>query len=360
MELDVQRSPTTMRAWRTHEYGPPLEALRLEEVAIPVPEAGEVRVRVLAIPLNLNDLERITGGTMMVEPELPSSPGMEVMGIVDACGEGTEAWLGRRVVALPKGANGGYAEYAVCPVVATFGMPVSIPLPDAAALYFPFHLAWLGLVDRADLQPGETVLVHAGAGGSGSAAIQLAVHRGARVLATAGSDEKVALCRELGADVAVNYTTHDFTEAVLAATDNRGVDVVFDNVGEAVFEASLKCTAYNGRYLMMGFASNKRVADEPFLVPRRVALANVKLCGVLLAYATDDMVHLVKTAMGWNFPSGRLGEQIMREIVDLVEQGKLHAVVGDVVAFEDIPEAITAMAERRTTGRTVVMLDADG
>jgi NADPH2:quinone reductase len=316
-----------------------------------------VRVRVQAIPLNLNDLERITGGTMMVEPELPYSPGMEVMGVVDACGDGTEAWLGRRVVAMPKGANGGYAEHAVCPVVSTFEMPASIPLPDAAALYFPFHLAWLGLVDRAALQPGETVLVHAGAGGSGSAAIQLAAHRGARVLATAGSDEKVALCRDLGADVAVNYATADFVAVVLAETAGRGVDVVFDNVGDAVFEGSLRATAYNGRYLMMGFASNKEVADQPVIVPRRIALANIKLCGVLLAYVTDDMAELVKTAMGWSFASGRLGAQIMREIVELVEGGHVHAVVGDVVGFEDIPRAITAMAERRTTGRTIVLVD---
>ena len=104
-----------MRAWRTHEYGPPLEALQLDVVDTPEPDAGEVRVRVQAIPLNLNDLERITGGNMMVEPELPFSPGMEVMGVVDACGEGTESWLGRRVVATTKGAHGGYAEYAVCP-----------------------------------------------------------------------------------------------------------------------------------------------------------------------------------------------------------------------------------------------------
>ena len=145
---------------------------------------------------------------------------------------------------------------------------------------------------------------------------------------------------------------------VLAETANRGVDVVFDNVGEAVMEASLKSTAYNGRYLMMGFASNKVVADEPFIVPRRLATANVKLCGVLLAYATDDMADLVKTAMGWNFASGRLGAQIMREIVELVEQGAVRAVVGDVVTFDDIPRAITAMADRETVGRTIVMVDA--
>ncbi len=348
-----------MRAWRTHEYGPPLEVLQLDVVDTPEPDAGEVRVRVQAIPLNLNDLERITGGNMMVEPELPFSPGMEVMGVVDACGEGTESWMGRRVVATTKGAHGGYAEYAVCPAVSTFEMPDAIPLPDAAALYFPFHLAWLGLFDRADLQPGETVLIHAGAGGSGSAAIQLAAHRGAKVFATAGTDAKVALCRDLGADVAINYNTTDFAEVVLAETGDRGVDVVFDNVGEAVFAASLKCTSYNGRYLMMGFASNKRVADEAFVVPRQIALANIKLCGVLLAYATDDMAALVKTAMGWNFASGRLGEQIMRAIVDLVAHGEVHAVVGDVVGFDEIPAAITSMAERRTSGRTIVLVDAD-
>ena len=359
MATDAQTAAATMRAWRTHQYGPPLQALQLDVVETPVPDPGEVRVRVQGIALNLNDLERITGGNMMVEPELPYSPGMEVMGIVDACGDGAESWQGRRVVATTKGANGGYAEYAVCPAVSTFEMPESIPLPDAAALYFPFHLAWLGLFDRAYLQHGETVLIHAGAGGSGSAAIQLAAHRGAKVFATAGTDAKVALCEELGADVAINYNSTDFSEVVLAETGNRGVDVVFDNVGESVFEASLKCTAYNGRYLMMGFASNKRVADEPFVVPRRVALSNIKLCGVLFAYATDDMAQLVKTAMGWNFPSGRLGEHIMRDIVDLVVRGDVHAVVGDVVTFDDIPAAISAMADRRTTGRTVVLVDGD-
>src|SRR3954469_12798847 len=307
-----------MRAWRTHEYGPALDALQLDEVDVPQPGPGEVRVKVQAIPLNLNDLERITGGNMMVEPELPYSPGMEVMGVVDVCGDGADDWLGRRVVAMPKGANGGYAEYAVCPIVSTFDMPDSIPLPDAAALYFPFHLAWLGLFDRAGLQPGERVLIHAAAGGSGSAAVQLAVNAGARVFATAGTDEKVQLCRELGAHVAINYNDTEFSEVVLAETGNAGVDVVFDNVGEAVMEASMKCTAYNGRYVMMGFASNKAVADEPFLVPRRLALSNFKLCGVMLAYAQPEVSEFLKTGMGWNFVPAALGTRIMEEIIDLV------------------------------------------
>ena len=347
----------TMRAWRTHEYGTrPTEVLQLDTVPIPTPEPGEVTVRVQAIPLNLNDLERINGGNMMVRPDLPYSPGMEVMGVVDRCGAGAEEWAGRRVVAMPKGANGGFAEYAACPVVSAFEMPDSIPLPGAAALYFPFHLAWLGLIDRAELQPGESVLIHAAAGGSGSAAIQLAKHRGATVYATAGSDEKVALCRELGADVAINYTETEFAPVVLEATGKRGVDVVFDNVGEAVMEQSMLCTAYNGRYLMMGFASNKVVADEPFVVPRRVALGNFKLCGVLLAYAQPEMSEFLKDAMGWNFASEALGKRINREIVELVLAGSIKPVIGSVVGFEALPAAMEAMADRASVGRTVVQL----
>jgi NADPH2:quinone reductase len=346
-----------MRAWRTHEYGRPTDVLKLDTVAIPSPDPGEVCVRVQAIPLNLNDLERITGGNMMVRPELPYSPGMEVMGTVAACGAGTEAWHGRRVVATTKGAHGGFAEYAICPAVSMFDMPDDIPLPDAAALYFPFHLAWLGLFDRADLRAGESVLVHAAAGGSGSAAVQLAANAGARVFATAGTDEKVALCRELGADVAINYNETDFAELILAETANAGVDVVFDNVGEAVMEASLKCTKYNGRYVMMGFASNKAVADEPFLVPRRLMLSNLKLCGVMLAYAQPDVLEFLKSGMGWNFVPAELGSRIMREIVELVRAKRVRAVVGRVVDFTDIPVEIEAMANRETVGRTVAVLD---
>ncbi|HYL52665.1 MAG TPA: zinc-binding dehydrogenase [Acidimicrobiia bacterium] len=346
-----------MRAWRTHEYGRPTEVLKLDTVPIPSPDPGEVCVRVQAVPFNLNDLERITGGNMMVRPELPYSPGMEVMGTVAACGAGTEAWHGRRVVATTKGAHGGFAEYAICPAVSMFDMPDDIPLPDAAALYFPFHLAWLGLFDRAELRAGESVLIHAAAGGSGSAAVQLAANAGGRVFATAGTDEKVALCRELGADVAINYNDTDFAELILAETANAGVDVVFDNVGESVMEASLKCTKYNGRYVMMGFASNKAVADEPFLVPRRLMLSNLKLCGVMLAYAQPDVLEFLKSGMGWNFVPAELGTRIMREIVELVRAKRVRAVVGRVVDFTDIPVEIEAMANRETVGRTIAVLD---
>ena len=235
-------------------------------------------------------------------------------------------------------------------------MPEAIPLPDAAALYFPFHLAWLGLFDRAELRAGESVLIHAAAGGSGSAAIQLAVHAGARVFATASSEQKLKLCRELGADVAIDYAEQDFAAVVMQETGDRGVDVVFDNVGEAVLEKSLRCTAYNGRYLMMGFASNKTVADEKWIVPRSVMAANVKLCGVLLAYAPEPAAKLMKKAMGWNFAPRALGEKIMREICERVLSKQLKPVIGSVVEFEEVPAAIEALANRQTVGRTIVKL----
>ena len=346
-----------MRAWRTHAYGPrPTDVLQLDEIEIPEPGEGEVRVRALGIPLNLNDLERVTGLNMMVRPDLPYSPGMEVMGVVDACGPGTEALAGRRVAAITRMAHGGFAEYSICPAISAFDMPESVPMPDAAALFFPFHLAWLGLFDRAQLREGETVLIHAAAGGAGSAAIQLAVDAGARVIATVGSDDKIELCRELGAHIVVNYRTSGFAPVVMDQTEQRGADVVFDNVGEGVMADSMNCLAYNGRYLMMGFASDKSVADEKLIVPRRIAAGNFKLCGVLLSYADPARATMMKQALGWNLPSDALGARIMGDIVDMVQAGRVRAVVGQHVGFEEIPAALEAMADRGTVGRTIATL----
>lgn len=348
--------PTTMRAWRVHEYGEPLDVLQLDEVPVPEPGPGEILVRALAVPLNLNDYERVTGANMAMRPPLPYAPGMEAMGIVEATGPGAEALLGRRVVSTTKMAIGGYAEYVIGSAAAAFDVPESIGLPDAACIFFPFHLAWMGLFDRADLQAGESVLIHAAAGGSGSAAIQLAKHRGAKVFATVGSDAKKQLCLDLGADVVINYTTEDFAAVVLAETANRGVDVVFDNVGEAVWLPSLKCIAYNGRYLMMGFASDKRFVDEKFVVPRQLSMANIRLCGVLLSYAPDAAVPAMKGAIGANFAPTSLGARIQQGIVDLVAAGVVHPVIGKVVGFEEIPAALAAMIGRDTVGRVVARL----
>lgn len=354
---ETQTTPSTMRAWRVHEYGSPLDVLQLDTVELPEPGPGEVRVAVAAIPLNLNDLERITGGNMMAPPQFPYSPGMEVFGTVDAAGPGAEHLVGARVAAITRQAHGGFAEYAICQSVAVFPVPDDIALPDAAALLFPYHLAWLGLVDRAGLQPGQSVLITAAAGGSGSAAIQLAGHLGARVFAACGSAAKAELCRRLGADVVIDLSTDDLAAIVLAETGGRGVDVVFDNVGEALFDAATTCIAYNGHYLMMGFASNKVVADEPSIVPRRVIMGNFKLCGALLNYTSDDMIAMLKSAMGWNVAPVELGQSIQRSIIDLVRDGSVRAVVGSTPSFLELPQAITAMAERATTGRVIVLVD---
>ena len=132
--------------------------------------------------------------------------------------------------------------------------------------------------------------------------------------------------------------------------------MVFDNVGDAVMEDSFKALAYNGRYLMMGFASDKTVVDEASIVPRRIALGNFKLCGVMLSYADPDRQKMMKDLLGWNLPSDALGAEITRGVVDLVRQGRVRPVVGEVVEFDDVPAAITRMANRETVGRVIVKL----
>jgi len=345
-----------MRAWRVHKYGQPKDALQLDEVPLPEPGPGQVRVRVHAIPLNLNDVERVTGLNMMVRPDLPCTPGMEVMGVVDACGESTDSWRDRRIVALPQNAFGGFAEYAICPVIGAFAMPEEIPLPGAAALYFPFHLAWLGLHDRAKLQTGESVLIHAAAGGAGSAAIQLAKNKGARVFATASSEAKLELCRELGADVVINYEKTDFSEVILDETEGRGVNVIFDNVGERFMQKSMRSIAYDGRYLIMGFSSDKSFVDEKLIVPRSVSAGNFSVCGVMLAYIEEAMAPLIKRGPGWNFVPSEKGDMIMRKINQLAIDKKIRPVVGRVADFKELPGALDDLSKRRTMGRTIIKL----
>ena len=243
-----------MKAFRVHEFGEPAAALRLEDVPAPTPGPGEILVRVAATTLNFNDVDGVRGRYRTVAPPLPYTPGMEVLGVVESTGAGAEEWLGKRVVAIPSGAFGGYAELAVGPAAMAFEMPPVSELADtpAAAVFFPFHLSWLALHERARIQTGETVLIHAAAGGVGSAAVQLATVAGARVIATAGSDAKLDLCRSLGASVAIDYTKSDFVAAVLEATDGRGVDVAFDSVGGEVTTKTFQCMAFNGRHLLVG------------------------------------------------------------------------------------------------------------
>lgn len=350
-------NPETMRALRLDHYGEASQALALEQIPLPTLEPNKLLIKVEAIPLNLNDIERINGGNMMVRPEFPYSPGMEVMGTVVDAGEGAETLIGKRVNAFTEAAHGGYAEYCVVPAASAFEALPELAAEQAAAMFFPFHLAYLGLKDRARLQAGETVLIHAAAGGSGSMALQLAKALGATVIASASSEEKLALCRQLGADHVVNYRDSDFASTVLELTEGKGADVIFDNVGDAVLEASLKCLAYNGRYLMMGFASNKASADEKLLVPRQMALANAGVFGVTLAYAEAAMADMLKQAMGWNFASRELGDRVQAAMLDFYQAGHIQPVLGATIDFEDIPVWIERLARGETSGRVVALLN---
>ena len=310
-----------------HEFGEPAAALRLDDVPAPTAGPGELLVRVAATTLNFNDVDGVRGRYRTVAPPLPYTPGMEVLGVVEGAGGGAEEWIGKRVVAIPSGAFGGYAELAVGPAAMAFEMPPASELADtpAAAVYFPFHLSWLALHERAHIRAGETVLIHAAAGGVGSAAVQLANLAGARVIATAGSEAKLELCQSLGASVAINYVEDDFVEAVLQATDGRGVDVAFDSIGGEVTTKTFRCMAFNGRHLLAGFAGGIAAEDEG-IVPRPILFGNFSLFGVCHAYVDDPAA--LKGMTGYNFPSHADGERAHAQILGLVLNGSVRPVVG--------------------------------
>jgi NADPH:quinone reductase len=335
------------------EYGEPAQVLVLEDVPAPVPGPNELLIRVAAATLNFNDVDGVRGRYRTVNPPLPYTPGMEVLGRVESAGDGAESSVGKRVVAIPAGAFGGYAELASCPAAMAFEMPPESELPDAsaAAIYFPFHLSWLALHERARIQEGETVLIHAAAGGVGSAAVQLARVAGARVITTAGSPEKVELCRSLGAEVAIDYRDTAFVDSVLQATDGRGVDVAFDSVGGEVTTETFRCMAFNGRHLLVGFASGIEAEDQG-IVPRPVLFGNFSLCGVCHAYVDDP--RQLKRAAGFNFPSHSDGERVHARVLELVRSGQVRPVVGKQVRFDELPGALQTMADRQTVGRVVV------
>ena len=226
-----------MRAWQVHELGAPKSALKLVEVEEPTVGSGEVCIRVEAAALNFFDI-LLCKGEYQERPELPFTPGGEVSGPVLEAGEGVDLQPGDRVIATPPLPRGGYAEKVVAPVGSVFAIPESIPFESAAALPITYQTSHVALHRRAGLREGETVLVHAGAGGVGSAAIQLARAAGARVFATAGGEEKVEACRRLGAEVAIDYREEDFIKVVKAATEGRGADVIFDPVGGDTFDGS--------------------------------------------------------------------------------------------------------------------------
>jgi NADPH2:quinone reductase len=303
--------------------------------------------------LNFNDIDGCYGRYRTVNPPLPYTAGMEVVGDVDTAGEGAERWVGKRVMATPVGAHGGYAEAAVAPVDMTFEAPASLDDTEAAAVYFPFHVAYLALHERGGLRAGESVLIHAAAGGIGSAALQLAKAAGARVLATAGGPKKVTFCHELGADVAIDYRSNDFAELVLEATGGEGVDVVFDTIGGEVTERSWRCIARNGRHLMVGFSGGIEKEDEG-ITPRPIIFGNFALMGVILAYTSAPLE--VKRASGFNLVPRSVGERIQDRLLALLTEGRIRPIIGRKVPFADVPAALERLEARDTVGRTVVVL----
>jgi len=325
-----------MRAWRVHELGELVDVLRLEEVDAPLFGPGQVWVRVGVVALNYFDV-LLCQGRYQARPPLPFTPGLEVAGQVTAVGEGAEVPLGARVVAMPELPAGGLAEVVVVAAAEVLPVPDSMPDAAAAALTLTYQTAHFALHRRAAIRPGETLLVHAGAGGVGSAAIQLGVAAGARVLATAGSPEKVRVCRDLGAEAAVNYRTDDFVEVVREATGGRGADVVVDPVGGDVLDRSRRCVAFEGRLVVVGFTGG-RIAQVP---TNHVLLKNYAVLGLHWGRYREVAPRLVR--------------ETHDELTRLYGEGRIDPLVFAELPLDEAPGGLRAIAERRTWGKVVVV-----
>jgi NADPH2:quinone reductase len=342
------------RAWVVTELGDPTAVMEQQTVAVRAPEANEVRVRVDAFCLNFNDIDIIRGRYLTLPLTPPFTPGMESVGTVEAAGPGAEHLIGERVVGIPVLAHGGYAEYAIVDAATTLGIPDRLTDSEAAALHYPFHLGWFALHERARLQPGEVLLVHAAAGGTGSGALQIGKALGARVIATAGSEEKLAVCRELGADVVVNYRTGSFVDVVMEETYGRGADVAFDAVGGATTVETFRCMGMHGRHLIAGFSEDIQLEDGGYITPRPIAYGNFSLVGVCLVYVNDPIG--TRRALGFNWPSRSEGQAAHARILDLMRAGTITPFVGRDLTFEEIPAALESMERRETVGRLVAHL----
>jgi NADPH:quinone reductase len=308
-------------------------------------------VKVGAASLNFNDINRCRGTLVSVPTPPPFTLGMDVCGVVDASGEGAERWRGRRVVAITKNALGGLAEYAIADTVSTFDAPEEFDDVEATAFVLSFHASHLALFRRGRLQGGETLVVHAAASGLGSAGIQLGKAAGARVIAVAGGPEKTALCRSLGADIAIDHTSEDFVESVLVATGDEGADVVYDLAGGDVAERSWRCTARGGRYLAVGFAddTDNGMTGRPL---RMACIGNIDIVCVMLAWVARVDPGLRR--FGFN-PFGRdVADEVHSDLLRMVSAGMIRPFIGRRVAMEDAGAALDDHEARRSLGRTVV------
>jgi NADPH2:quinone reductase len=344
-------APVAANAWVATAVGDPTKVLEQQEIEVPPPGFNEARIRVESFSLNFNDIDIIRGRYLTLPLEPPFTPGMESVGIVEATGPGAEHLLGQRVVGIPVMAHGGYAQYALVDAATTLHIPAEMTAADAAALHYPFHLAWFALNERARLQPGETLLVHAAAGGTGSGAIQIGKALGAKVIATAGSDEKLDVCRDLGVDLAINYRTSDFVDVVNDATYGHGVDVAWDTIGGDVTLDTFKCMSMHGRHLILGFSDDIQLEDAAYFTPRAMAYGNFSLVGVCLVYVNDPLG--TRRTLGFNWPSRSEGQAAHAQILELIRRGTITPFVGRELSFDEIPDALEAMERRETVGRLV-------
>ncbi|MET8908793.1 NADPH:quinone oxidoreductase family protein [Micromonospora sp. NPDC004551] len=324
-----------MKAWQVAALGEPVDVLRLVDVADPEPGPGQLAVRVLAGPANFPDV-LMCRGEYQVRPDLPFTPGVELCGEVVALGAGVHGFaVGDRVLggaALP---YGGFAEFALLDAATTFPAPAALDDAEAAALYIGYQTGWFGLHRRAGLRAGETLLVHAAAGGVGSAAVQLGRAAGARVIGVVGGPEKAAVARALGADVVVDRRAEDFVEVVKAETGGRGADVVYDPVGGDTYQRSTKCVAFEGRILVVGFAGG-RIQSAAL---NHALVKNYSIVGLHWGlYQRHDPAAVA---------------ECHRALTALAAQGAVRPLVSERLPLAEVADGVQRLADGSTVGRVV-------
>jgi NADPH:quinone reductase len=325
-----------MFGWQVHELGDPADALVWGEIPDPEPGPGQVLVRVHAVACNFPDI-LLCQGRYQEKPEPPFTPGMEIAGEVVAAGEGAVARVGDRVLGTPPMGQGGYAELAVLDADSTLPWPDGMSAGQAAGMFVTYQTGICALEHRAKLQAGETLLVHAAAGGVGSAAVQLGKALGARVIGTAGGADKCAVARQMGADDVVDYATEDLVTRVKELTDGRGADVIYDPIGGDVFDASRRLVAFEGRILVIGFVAG-RFAEAP---TNHVLIKNYAVVGVHWAFYRRVAPEWIPR---WQ---GRLN--------DLWAAGEIAPLVGAELPLREAPEALRRLGSRGTTGKVVLV-----
>ena len=328
-----------MRAWQVTELGEPRDVLRLVDVPEPTPGPGQVLTRVLAAPANFPDA-LMCRGLYQVKPEIPFTPGVELCGEVVALGEGVDGVaVGDRVLGGSVLPHGAFAEHALMDAASTFVAPDSLDDAQAGSLFVGYQTGWFALHRRAALRDGETLLVHAAAGGVGSAAVQLGRAAGARVVGVVGGPEKAEVARTLGADVVVDRHTEDFVEVVGELTDGRGADVVFDPVGGETYRRSTKCVAFEGRIVVVGFAGGEIQAPP-------LGHALVKNYSVL--------------GLHWGLYQRRDPAAVRlchAELVRLADRGVVAPLVSERLALDDVADGVQRLADGATVGRVAFVAD---